>query len=102
MGTASFCGGVRHKRYSVQQEDWFLKTPMILLLKKTPLTHSIARISTIASAELLRQFAKARVHAVPSSTKSPGFEVVNFNFQPLSEKISSNDTNCIAKTGFMQ
>jgi hypothetical protein len=37
MGTASFCGGVRHKRYSVQQEDWFLKTPMILLLKKPPL-----------------------------------------------------------------
>lgn len=39
MGTASFCGGVRHKRYSVQQEDWFLKTLMILLLKKPPLVN---------------------------------------------------------------
>jgi hypothetical protein len=25
------------KRYSVQQEDWFLKTPIVLLLKKPPL-----------------------------------------------------------------
>jgi hypothetical protein len=23
------------REYSVQQEDWFLKTPMVLLLKKT-------------------------------------------------------------------
>jgi hypothetical protein len=41
MGTASFCGVPiaigRHKRYSVQQEDWFLKTPIVLLLKKLPL-----------------------------------------------------------------
>jgi len=63
--------------------------------------NQIARISTIASAELLRQFAKARVHAVPSSAKSPNFEVVKFGFQPLSEKITSNDTNCIARAGFI-
>jgi len=33
MVAASSCGGVRHKKYSGQQEQWVLKSPMVMLLK---------------------------------------------------------------------
>jgi hypothetical protein len=38
MGTASSYGGVRHKRYSVQQEQWFLRIAIVVLhkTKKAP------------------------------------------------------------------
>jgi len=40
MAAASFCSGVQNKRYSVQQERWFLKTPMVVLpkTKKAPVS----------------------------------------------------------------
>jgi hypothetical protein len=33
MAAASSCGGVRRKKYSGQQEHWFFKSPMVMLLK---------------------------------------------------------------------
>jgi len=38
MEVISSCGGVRHKRYNVQREQWFLKTKMVVLhkTKKAP------------------------------------------------------------------
>ena len=33
MGTVSFCGGVRHERYSVQQKLWLLIFPILVPYK---------------------------------------------------------------------